>query len=100
MLKLMEEVSGAGQLEGRGDPRPVRYQVARYQGFAPNGLPVPGVFKLEGSVNLAESPDARDLVGADLTLRLQDGRLMRVTIADDSGRVLTEGHGPSRCMCC
>jgi hypothetical protein len=35
-----------------------------------------------------------------LTLRLQDGRALGITIADTTGRVLAEGHGPSRCLCC
>jgi hypothetical protein len=33
-------------------------------------------------------------------LRLEDGRALPVTLADACGRVLSEGHGPSRCQCC
>jgi hypothetical protein len=100
MLKLVEEQSGTGQLEGRDTALQVRYQIARYQGFSGSGMPVPGLFKLEGSLDLSPAPDAAALVGADLTLRLEDGRLLRVTVADRTGRVLSEGHGPSRCLCC
>ncbi len=100
MLKLVEEQSGTGQLEGRDTALQVRYQIARYQGFAGSGMPVPGVFKVEGTLDLSAAPDAAALVGADLGLRLEDGRLFRVTVADRSGRVLSEGHGPSRCLCC
>jgi hypothetical protein len=100
MLRLMEEQSGTGQLEGRGPVLQVRYQIARYQGFSGSGMPVPGVFKLEGSLDLSPAHDPAALVGADLTLRLEDGRLLRITVADRSGRVLSEGHGPSRCLCC
>lgn len=100
MLKLVEEQAGTGRLEGPGTALQVRYQIARYQGFAGSGLPVPGIFKLEGVVDLGEAPDSAALVGADLTLRLEDGRLLRITVADATGRVLSEGHGPSRCLCC
>ena len=31
---------------------------------------------------------------------LEDGRALRVSLAAPDGRILSEGHGPSRCMCC
>jgi hypothetical protein len=56
------------------------------------------VHRIEGSVDTAA--DLEPLIGLQLTLRLEDGRALAVTIADTSGRVLAEGHGPSRCLCC
>jgi hypothetical protein len=53
---------------------------------------------MEGSVT--PPADLEPLIGQPLTLRLEDGRAIAVTIADTSGRVLAEGHGPSRCLCC
>ena len=29
-----------------------------------------------------------------------DGRKLRITLVDADGRILAEGHGPSRCLCC
>jgi hypothetical protein len=101
MLKLMEENSGVGQLELADDVyRDVRYQVARYQGFAESGMPIPGLFRLEGSIDMGTINESGRLVGSDLTLRLECGRAFRITVADGEGRILTEGHGPTRCLCC
>ena len=100
MMKLVEEYAGVGDLETKGESVPqVRYRIARYQGFVDHsGLPVPGVHRIEGSVDTAA--DLEPLIGRPLTLRLEDGRAIGITIADSSGRVLAEGHGPSRCLCC
>jgi hypothetical protein len=100
MMKLVEEYSGVGNLEASGESVPqVQYRIARYQGFVEHsGLPVPGVHRIEGSVNTAANLEG--LIGLPLTLRLEDGRAIAITIADTSGRVLAEGHGPSRCLCC
>jgi hypothetical protein len=100
MMKLVEEYSGVGDLETSGESVPqVQYRIARYQGFVEHsGLPVPGIHRIEGSVNTAAN--LAPLIGLPLTLRLEDGRALAITIADTSGRVLAEGHGPSRCLCC
>ena len=100
MMKLVEEYAGVGDLEARGESIPqVRYRIARYQGFVEqSGLPVPGVHRIEGAVDTAVNLEP--LIGQSLTLRLEDGRALAITIADTSGRVLAEGHGPSRCLCC
>jgi hypothetical protein len=100
-MKLVEEYSGVGDLSGRGDGlRQVRYKIARYQAFSGNGLPIPGLHRIEGAIDVPSNEDVTDLVGAPLVLRLQDGRALAVTLADAAGRVLSEGHGPSRCFCC
>ena len=105
MLKLVEEKSGVGQLESADDVcQRVRYKVARYQGFAESGMPIPGLFRLEGSIDM-ETVDGTvngsgRLVGSDLILRLEGGQALRITLADSDGRILAEGHGPTRCQCC
>ena len=97
MLKLVEECSGTGNLERRGEVvHRTRYRISRYQEFAANGMPVPGLHRVEGSV---DAP-SQDLVGVPLTLRLEDGRSLAVIVASADGRILAEGHGPSRCCCC
>jgi hypothetical protein len=100
MMKLVEEYAGVGDLSAKGEVIPqVRYRILRYQGFVDHsGLPVPGVHRFEGSVDTPA--DLEPLIGQSLTLRLEDGRAIAITIADTTGRVLAEGHGPSRCLCC
>jgi hypothetical protein len=99
-MKLVEEYAGVGDLSTtEALIRQVRYRIARYQGFVErSGLPVPGVHRIEGHVETTS--DLAPLVGASLTLRLEDGRALAITIADTDGRVLSEGHGPSKCLCC
>lgn len=97
MMKRVEEMRGVGRLECGDAVYPgVRYDVARYQGYAPSGVPVPGRFRLEGRID--GGPASR--VGSVMALRLDDGRSLRIALIDGSGRVLAEGHGPSRCGCC
>ena len=102
MMKLVEEVSGIGDLSAAGDViRQVRYQIARYQGMHDvSGMPIPGLHRIEGSVDADGAFDFAPFVGASLVLRLEDGRALGITLADRAGRVLAEGHGPSRCLCC
>ncbi len=101
-MKLVEEYAGVGDLSGRGEVlRQVRYRIARYQAFSRGtayrsrdciGSKARSIFR--------QNEDVTDLVGAPLVLRLEDGRTLAVTLADTTGRVLSEGHGPSRCLCC
>jgi hypothetical protein len=102
MMKLVEEVSGVGDLSAQGEViRQVRYQIARYQGMHDvSGMPIPGLHRIEGSVDGGGSFDFAPFVGSSLVLRLEDGRALGITLADRAGRVLAEGHGPSRCLCC
>ena len=97
----VEEYAGEGQLEWSGSAGPrVGYKLTRLQGMAANGLPVPGLYRIEGDVNLRGEPVPDAVIGSPVTLRLSDGRALRITIANRDGRVLSEGHGPSRCLCC
>jgi len=100
-MKLIEECSGVGDLSGQGEVlRQVSYKIARYQGLAGNVFPIPGLHRVEGAIDLPPDEDITNLVGASLVLRLEDGRALAVTLADKTGRVLSEGHGPMRCLCC
>jgi hypothetical protein len=101
-MKLVEECVGVGDLSGQGEVlRQVRYKIARYQAFsAGNGLPIPGLHRIEGAIDLPQNGNVAGLIGTSLVLRLEDGRALAVTLADTAGRVLSEGHGPTRCLCC
>ncbi len=85
MLRLMEEQAGTGQLEGRDTALQVRYQIARYPGFLRVGPAGARRVQAGGApLDLSPAPDPAALVGADLTLRLEDGR----PAADHRGRPL------------
>jgi len=102
-FKLVEECSGSGDLMQNGAVlRHVRYVINRYQGMLDgSGMPVPGLHRIEGSVDMRLDEHDTSLVGTPLMLRLEDGRTLAVTLVDRSGRVLTEGHGPAGgCSCC
>jgi len=100
-MNEVESYQGLGELRHRGTiVAEVRYALTRHQGLAANGLPVPGVFRLEGTVDAGMAASLAEVVGVPLSLTLADGRVLGVTLADATGRVLAEGHGPSRCMCC
>ena len=101
-LKLVEQYAGVGSLRcGDRTLAAIPYRINRYQGMALSGLPIPGLHRIEGTLALAGAPEAAALVGADVTLELEDGRSLALTVADEDGRVLAEGHGPGRgCGCC
>lgn len=101
-MKLVEECSGRGELlRGEKLLGQVQYTIRRYQGMTESsGLPIPGLFRTEGSIDLHSAQEASSWIDASLTLRLDDGRSLGVVLTDTSGRVLSEGHGPSKCLCC
>jgi len=99
-FRLVEQYVGEGELQWRDEPQGrVRYDVSRYQAMSASGLPIPGLHRIEGRLELGAIPAAR-LVGQTVTLWLADGRSLRLTLEDATGRVLAEGHGPSKCGCC
>jgi hypothetical protein len=100
IFKLVEQLAGIGELVHEETVlRTVRYTIERYQGmFEGNGMPIPGLHRIEGSTDF-EVTDV-SLICKPLTLRLEDGRALRVMLAARDGRLLSEGHGPSRCLCC
>jgi hypothetical protein len=100
-MKLVEQLSGIGDLSGEGFvPRKVRYEIRRFQGMSPSGLPIPGLFRIEGTIDADSAKAFEGALEAPLTLRLEDGRALRIALADATGRVLSEGHGPMKCLCC
>ena len=100
-MNAIEELTGQGELLWPGiAPRSVGYRLTRHQGLAANGMPVPGLFRVEGRLDFGGGDVPDDAFGRTLTLRLADGRSIGVTLASRDGRVLSEGHGPSRCLCC
>ena len=99
-MKPVEEYAGEGQLSWLGGSCPVSYRLTRLQGMAANGMPVPGVFRIEGDVHLGGEPVPDAAVNSPVVLQLGDGRSMHLTVTTPEGRVLSEGHGPSRCLCC
>jgi hypothetical protein len=101
-FKLVEACAGHGDLTANGDVLRVRYRIDRYQGILDaSGMPVPGLQRIEGSISLDDAPVPVALVGRDVTLKLEDGRSVGLTLAAADGRVLAEGHGPRRgCACC
>lgn len=102
MMKLVESGSGLGELLRNGRTlRQVRYEIQRYQGtMEGSGLPIPGLFRLEGSIDFDPTRDPSDWINAPLVLKLDDGRSLGINLIDATGRILTEGHGPLKCMCC
>jgi hypothetical protein len=101
-LKLVEQYAGIGSLRWRDRTlTAIPYRISRFQGMATSGLPVPGLHRIEGMLALGSAAQAAALVGADITLELEDGRSLALTVAEESGRVLAEGHGPRHgCGCC
>ena len=99
-FKLVEELSGTGELVKDGTVLgAVQYSITRYQGFlVGSGMPIPGLHRIEGSTDYGVADVT--LIGRPLVLRLEDGRALGVMLADRGGRLLSEGHGPSRCSCC
>ena len=100
-MENLEDYQGVGELSHRGGVvARVRYALTRFQGLAANGLPVPGVFRIEGTVDAGMAASFAEIVGVPVQLTLADGRVLAIVLADATGRVLSEGHGPSRCSCC
>jgi hypothetical protein len=100
-MRNVEDYKGVGELVHRGAiVAQVRYDLTRFQGMAANGLPVPGLFRVEGTVDAGAAASFAEIVGTPVQLRLADGRVLAIILADATGRVFSEGHGPGRCSCC
>jgi hypothetical protein len=97
MFKLVEQRAGTGDLMKDGQIlRQVRYRLDRYQGMTESGLPVPGLHRIEGSVEL----NSDNLDDGRLALRLETGQVVMVRFVRGAGRIFSEGHGPGVCLCC
>lgn len=101
MVKLIEECTGTGDLLLKSQVlRQVRYQLKVFQGLAANGLPVPTLRTIEGSLDFGGPQASSDLVGAELILKLEDGRKIGIRIADGDGGICQRTHGGGACSCC
>jgi hypothetical protein len=101
MVKLVEETSGTGELLLKSLLlRQVRYRIKVFQGMFGNGMPNPTQRTVEGSIDFEEETPVADLVGASLTLKLEDGRRIGVTIADDAGTIQQRPFCTTGCSCC
>src|SRR5262245_12927655 len=102
MMKVVEESSGLGELLLNGvGLRAVQYRLSRLQGMMEgSGLPIPGLHRIEGSIDFDSNADPTEWIGVPLGLKLEDGRVFGITLVDSTGRILTEGHGPTKCLCC
>ena len=102
MVKLVEESSGTGELLLKSLVlRQVRYQIRVFQGFFDgNGLPNPTQRTVEGQIDLDNPQESADLIGANLTLKLEDGRKLGVIIADESGAIHQRAACTTGCSCC
>ncbi len=98
---LTEDASGTGELSRHGELlHRVAYRIRRFQGtLGEGGLPVPGLYRVEGELTFDNAGTPPEVTGTPLTLRLEDGRSMEITITPD-GRFLTEGRHPRGCSCC
>jgi len=101
-MRLVEEHSGTGELLLDGvSLRSVRYQVRRFQGFLEgSGMPIPGLNRIEGSIDFDPRNDPAEWIGTPLGLKLEDGRVFGIMLTGSDGRILSEGHGPTKCLCC
>jgi hypothetical protein len=101
-MKLVEESSGIGDLMSNDVTlRQVRYRLRRFQGVIEgSGLPVPGLHRIEGKIDFNANTVPHEWIGIPLRLRLQDGNVLGITLINSDGRILSEGHGPAKCLCC
>ena len=100
-MERIDTYAGTGELmNGSTTLRPVRYSVTCHQRTAVNGLPVPGAFRIHGTVDGGMDASFADLVGLPLGLKLADGRVLGVMLSDATGTIHSEGHGPAKCQCC
>jgi hypothetical protein len=101
-MKLVEDRRGEGRLTVRGEcVGAVSYDLKRYQAMTAGGMPVPGLHRIEGRLAVETLPDTVSLEqDMSLALDLEDGRRLALTLIDEDGRVLAEGHGPGQCGCC
>lgn len=100
-MKLVESTRGVGVLSWRGERfDAVPYVLERFQAMTTGGLPVPGLHRIEGRLDIGAMAAASGIAGGSVALELEDGRKLNLTVTDSSGNVLAEGHGPSKCSCC
>jgi len=101
-MRVVEEISGIGVLIMDGEALcQVRYCLSRFQGMMESsGLPIPGLHRIEGSIEFQSGTDPHLWINIPLTLKLQDGSMFGINLVNAAGRILSEGHGPAKCQCC
>ena len=101
LFRSVEESSGSGELLLRSRALgAVRYEIKVLQGLFANGMPNPTERTVEGSVDFPDGGDAADLIGANLTLQLADGRKIGIVISDQAGTIHTRPACTTGCSCC
>jgi hypothetical protein len=97
----VEECAGVGELSRGGELlHRVHYRFNRHQPTAANGMPIPGLQRLEGRIDFSPQPVPPELIGHRLTLRLDDGRAVGVIVTDSDGRIENEVSHHRGCSCC
>ena len=95
MPKLLEDLHGVGRVLRDGQlVREMTYSIQVYQRMreTSRGEVIPGERFIEGSVDYDMIRDSVDLIGAELTLHLQDGRTLPFLICGDSGQIVAAGE--------
>ena len=97
MQRLIEQPSDSGELfVGNAHVGRVHYHLAVYQHFSDSaGESVPANLEVEGRVVAADAIDlaSMHIAGAELTLRLSDGRSLDFSLTDADGRLRSTGRG-------
>jgi hypothetical protein len=102
-MESREESSGVGELFHNGGlVRAVRYTINIHrQTLGPGGLPIPGLQRIDGAIDFDAARDSSELIGADLALKLADGRHLGIVLKDADGRIESPGGiHRSGCGCC
>lgn len=99
MQRLIEQPTGNGDvLEGARPLGRVHYHLSVYQHFSEDEHEtVPASLEVEGRIIPTDPLDLLKLhqQGAELTLRLADGRVLSFSITDGEGRIRSTGRGLS-----
>jgi hypothetical protein len=103
-MEIVQDAAGVGDLfHNESLVGQVRYALSIYQQtLGPGGFPVPGLNRLEGSIEIGPDFSAGPLVGHALALRLSDGRVLDIVLTDSAGRVASCAPAAHRrgCSCC